>query len=55
MEKAAVCLTFGEQSENHAGMEINGEGLADSGFTLGELQEIKLKLEEKGIIANYTF
>ena len=49
MEKAAVCLTFGEQSENHAGMEINGEGLADSGFTVGELRAIKLKLEEKEI------
>ena len=49
MEKAAVCLTFGEQSENHAGMEINGDGLADTGFTVGELQDIKLKLEEKGI------
>lgn len=49
MEKAAVCLTFGEQSENHAGMEINGDGLADSGFTVGELRAIKLKLEEKEI------
>ena len=49
MEKAAVCLTFGEQSENHAGMEINGDGLADSGFTVGELQDIKLKLEANRI------
>lgn len=51
MEKAAVCLTFGEQSENHAGMEINGDGLADSGFTVGELRTIKLKLEAKGILS----
>ena len=49
MEKAAVCLTFGEQSENHAGMEINGDGLAETGFSVDELRNIKLKLEEKGI------
>jgi alkylated DNA repair dioxygenase AlkB len=49
MEKAAICLTFGEQSENHAGMEINGDGLAETGFTVDELRDIKLTLEEKGI------
>lgn len=26
--KVAICLTCGEQSENHVGMEINGNGLA---------------------------
>jgi hypothetical protein len=26
MESSTICLTFGEQSENHVGMKINGGG-----------------------------
>ena len=45
MENQAICLTFGEQSENHVGMRINGEGLANSGFSVEELEEIKKNLD----------
>ena len=44
MENQAICLTFGEQSENHVGMKINGEGLANSGFSIEELEQIKTNL-----------
>ena len=47
MENQAICLTFGEQSENHVGMKINGEGLANSGFSIEELEQIKTNLKEK--------
>ena len=33
MSNLAICITAGEQSENHVGMKINGQGLASSGFT----------------------
>ena len=47
--KQAICLTFGEQSENHAGMKINGNGLAESGFSIKEMETIKASLDKKGI------
>ena len=28
MENSAICITAGEKSENHVGMEINGGGLS---------------------------
>lgn len=34
----AICLTAGEQSENHVGMQINGGGLASRGFTVQDLE-----------------
>ena len=45
MENQAICLTFGEQSENHVGMKINGGGLANSGFSANEIEEIKKNLK----------
>lgn len=45
MENQAICLTFGEQSENHFGMKINGSGLANSGFSVNEMEEIKKNLK----------
>ena len=45
MENQAICLTFGEQSENHVGMKINGGGLANSGFSVNEMEEIKKNLK----------
>ena len=45
MENQAICLTFGEQSENHVGMKINGGGLANSGFSVEELKQIKENLD----------
>ena len=34
----SICLTAGEQSENHVGMEINGDGLASKGFSIKKLK-----------------
>ena len=45
----AICLTFGEQSENHVGMKINGNGLASSGFSIEDLETIETSLGERGI------
>ena len=45
----AICLTIGEQSENHIGMQINGYGLAREGFTIRDLTKIKKKLETKQV------
>lgn len=53
MSNLAICITAGEQSENHVGMKINGQGLASSGFTPEELTEFKKQLSEKGIECEY--
>lgn len=46
-QKRTITLTFGEQSENHIGMEKNGNGLAPSGFSTDELEHAKTLIEEK--------
>lgn len=43
----AVTLTFGDQAENHVGMEKIGK-LADNGFSLEDLLAAKKVFEEKG-------
>lgn len=43
-----ISLTFGEQSENHKGMQLIGNGLANEGLTLQDLQFAKEKFEEAG-------
>jgi hypothetical protein len=48
----AICLTCGEQSENHIGMEMNGSGLAEEGFTNLELSSIHSKLNDLNIPNN---
>ena len=53
MDSCAICITAGEQSENHVGMEINGSGLAQSGFSIDEIERFKSVLEEKGIESEY--
>lgn len=53
MEDIAICITAGEQSENHVGMQINGNGLAKSGFTIDDLLLFKSTLEEKKINCEY--
>ena len=40
MKNKAMTLTFGDQAENHVGMEILGEA-ADDGFNLEDLMRIK--------------
>lgn len=41
-----ITLTFGEQSENHVGMKIQGNGLADKGFSDEQLLEFKKYFED---------
>ena len=47
----AVCITLGEQSENHAGMKMNGDGLAENGYSVGDLKAIKKRFEGMGGVA----
>jgi len=49
----SICITAGEQSENHVGMEINGNGLCKNGFTLEDLLKFKENLFNKGIESEY--
>ena len=45
-----ITLTLGDQAENHAGMEKLGQLVKEGdGFNLGDLKNMKLKLEEIGI------
>lgn len=53
MENKAICITAGEQSENHVGMNINGRGLASCGFSTEDLLSYKQTLKEKGIESEY--
>ena len=50
---SAICITAGEQSENHVGMKINGNGLSDSGFYDEDLISYKKKLNTLGIDSEY--
>ena len=49
MENCAICLTAGEQSENHVGMQVNGNGLSQKGFSISDLENFKRILESKNI------
>ena len=49
MDSTAICLTCGEQSENHVGMKINGNGLAKEGYKIIDLILYKQKLEALNI------
>lgn len=46
--QSAICLTCGEQSENHVGMQKLGAGLADVGFSIDDLQTAKQNFEKIG-------
>lgn len=41
-------ITFGEQSENHKGMQIIGNGLKDEGLTISDLESAQAKFEKLG-------
>ena len=49
----AICLTAGEQSENHVGMQKIGNGLADKGFSVDELLEFKEKLQTMQVSSEF--
>jgi hypothetical protein len=46
--KKAICITLGEQSENHAGMAKQGNGLAESGYSIEQLEKAKELFESVG-------
>jgi alkylated DNA repair dioxygenase AlkB len=48
-----ITVTFGDQAENHVGMEKLGN-LASEGFRLEELENAKDWFEEKGIVVEIT-
>ncbi len=50
---STVTITFGDQAENHVGMQKIGE-LADSGFSIEELMTAKKKFEEAGAECELT-
>eukprot|EP00466_Bigelowiella_natans_P005071 jgi/Bigna1/47591/estExt_Genewise1.C_160025 len=45
--RGAITLTFGDQAENHVGMQKIGQ-LAESGFKIEELEEAKQRFENQG-------
>lgn len=44
---SCITITFGDQAENHKGMQIIGNA-ADNGFSIGDLESAKQKFESKG-------
>lgn len=44
---ATVTLTFGDQAENHVGMQKLGK-MAEDGFSLEDIEKTKAKFEDKG-------
>jgi hypothetical protein len=50
--KRAVCITIGEQSENHVGMAKQGDGLAETGYSVDHLMDIKTAFESIGGVAD---
>tara|TARA_B100000035_G_C20927440_1_gene521390 strand:- start:240 stop:998 length:759 start_codon:yes stop_codon:yes gene_type:complete len=50
---SAICITAGEQSENHVGMQVNGRGLSSKGFSIEEMIQFKKILSEKGIESEF--
>lgn len=49
-KKQMITLTFGEQAENHKGMEMIGNGLVKEGLTLKDLKHAKKLFEKKGYV-----
>ena len=45
---SAICLTFGEQAENHVGMEMRGNGLSKNGYNDDDFQKLRGFFEPKG-------
>ena len=46
MEYSTITITFGDQSENHVGMQKIGK-LAENGFTINELNTAKKNSKKK--------
>ena len=52
-KKIAICITAGEQSENHVGMNIHGDGLSKKGFSLKDIRNFKKTLDDLNIYYEY--
>jgi hypothetical protein len=50
MNFGTITITFGDQAENHVGMQKLGNGLAPAGFSVGELKDAKKKFESAGCL-----
>lgn len=51
-ERSTITLTFGDQAENHVGMEKLGEMVESGmGFNVDDLEAIKLRFEDLGVAA----
>ncbi len=48
VHKQGTSITFGDRVENHVGNQMSGE-MADQGYSLGDLQAMKIKMEAMGI------
>lgn len=48
MDKITITITFGEQAENHVGMQQIGNGLSDKGYSIEDLVQIKERFEKIG-------
>jgi len=46
---SCITITFGDQAENHKGMQIIGNA-ADSGFSVNDLENAKKKFESEGAV-----
>lgn len=53
MMNQTITITFGEQAENHKGMQKIGE-LADIGFTIEELKKAQAIFTEEGYLCEYV-
>ncbi len=53
MFNKSICVTAGEQSESHHGMNISGDGLRSEGYNIQELLKIKNKLTNIGIESEF--
>jgi len=49
MPHPTITITFGDRAENHVGMQKIGQ-LAENGFSIQDLENAKIYLENKGII-----
>ena len=48
MSNRAICITCGEQSENHVGMFKHGSGLAENGYSIDKLREVQEIFDSMG-------
>ena len=48
MNNTTITLTFGEQAENHRGMQVLGNGLVNTGFTISTLKKAEKHFKRCG-------